>query len=123
MRYGARMAENREKSKSKQFWLSYDLGIDGDYDNLYKWLDEIGARECGDGLCSFKLDVSDEEPAGAVLRAIKNRKVKLRSKDRLYLIWRTREKLVSGKFIHGSRRNGPWTGYAVTDADVTEEEG
>jgi hypothetical protein len=103
--------------------MSYDFGIDGDYDNLYRWLDEIDARECGDGLCSFKLDVGDEEPSRAVLRVIRKRKVKLRDKDRLYLIWRTPDKLVSGKFIHGSRRNGPWTGYAVSDADETEQEG
>jgi hypothetical protein len=41
----------------KRFWLSYDLGIDGDYDGLYGWLDRIKAIECGDGLASFALDV------------------------------------------------------------------
>ncbi len=109
--------------KVKQFWLSYDLGIDGDYDNLYRWLDEIGARECGDGLCSFKLDVGNLEASEAVLQTIKKRKVKLRNKDRLYLIWRKPNTFVTGKFIYGQRKNGPWTGYAVRDADIAEEEG
>jgi hypothetical protein len=107
----------------KTLWLSYDLGIDGDYDRLYKWLDELGAVECGDGLCSFKFDLeADEQAPEIILKEIKRRKVKLREKDRLYLIWRTHDHKVMGKFICGERRNGPWTGYAVVGADGTDEE-
>ena len=28
-------------------WISYDLGVRGDYENLYSWLDTHGAKECG----------------------------------------------------------------------------
>lgn len=28
-------------------WISYDLGVSGDYENLYAWLDDHGAKECG----------------------------------------------------------------------------
>ena len=33
-----------------RFWLSYDLGINGDYDGLYRWLDRQGAKECGSSM-------------------------------------------------------------------------
>ena len=29
-------------------WISYDLGIRGDYEGLYAWLDSHRAKECGD---------------------------------------------------------------------------
>ena len=28
-------------------WISYDLGVNGDYESLYSWLDIQGAKECG----------------------------------------------------------------------------
>lgn len=31
-------------------WISYDLGVRGDYESLYSWLDAHGAKECGDFL-------------------------------------------------------------------------
>ncbi len=29
-------------------WLSFDLGVRGDYKGLYHWLDQHDAKECGD---------------------------------------------------------------------------
>lgn len=103
----------------KRFWMAYDLGIDGDYDNLYGLLDTIKAVECGDGNCSFRIDVGPKEPSSAVLALLKKNKVKLRPKDRIYLIWRRDNGTVTGKFIAGSRRRAPWSGYAV---EVSEED-
>ena len=38
----------------KFIWLSYDLGIGGDYESLYSWLDNHEAKECGDSVaCRF----------------------------------------------------------------------
>ena len=34
--------------QEQMIWLSYDLGVDGDYENLYAWLDHKEAKECGD---------------------------------------------------------------------------
>ncbi|MBK8883947.1 MAG: hypothetical protein IPN67_16675 [Bacteroidales bacterium] len=33
-------------------WISYDLGIKGDYPGLYRWLDSQKAKECGNS-CAF----------------------------------------------------------------------
>ena len=31
----------------KSVWISYNLGIKGDYQSLYEWLDNHEAKECG----------------------------------------------------------------------------
>jgi hypothetical protein len=38
-----------------RYWLSFDLGLQGDYDNLYAWLDKQGAQECGDSVATFEV--------------------------------------------------------------------
>lgn len=96
-----------------RYWLSFDLGIDGDYDSLYRWLDGIGAVECGDGFCSFLLATPNFDPPTAVLAIMRENHVNLRKRDRIYLIWRKPEGGVKGKFITGLRRRAPWSGYAV----------
>jgi hypothetical protein len=105
----------------KRFWMSYDFGIDGDYDGLYAWLDNIDAHECGDGCCSFQLDIGEKKPEAAVLGALKKNHVKLRPKDRIYLIWRREGGAVTGKFVAGSRKRAPWSGYAVQASDEDTE--
>jgi hypothetical protein len=29
-------------------WISFDLGVRGDYEGMYAWLDTHNAKECGD---------------------------------------------------------------------------
>ena len=45
---------------SEAIWLSYDLGIRGDYESLYAWLDQHNAKECGDSLAFFKFDYTHD---------------------------------------------------------------
>jgi hypothetical protein len=44
-----------------RFWLSYDLGIEGDYAPLYRWLDNVSAKDCGDSLATFLSDKTREQ--------------------------------------------------------------
>lgn len=37
-----------------KIWLSYDLGINGDYQSLYTWLDNYKAKECGDSMAIIR---------------------------------------------------------------------
>jgi hypothetical protein len=30
-----------------RYWLIYDLGLQGHYDELFAWLDQHKAKECG----------------------------------------------------------------------------
>jgi hypothetical protein len=90
-------------------WISYDLGIKGDYENLYYWLDSHKARECGDSFAyvsyNYKEDIVKE-----IQEELKS-KVTIREKDRIYLIFPKKDKWV-GRFIFGGRKVAPWEGYA-----------
>src|SRR3990172_1035619 len=95
--------------QSQVVWLSYDLSIDGDYANLYTWLDKQGARECGDNIAfllfSFKKDLVAE------LKRSLAKEVSIRKKDRVYMIFQDQGGNLKGRFIYGRRRAAPWRGY------------
>lgn len=46
--------------KDQTIWLSYDLGLKGDYPGLYAFLDAQEARECGEGLAFFKRKTEED---------------------------------------------------------------
>lgn len=101
-------------------WISYDLGVRGDYEGFYRWLDEHEAIECGDSLAflrytykrslieSLKADLSDA--------------IDLTKQTRIYLIYRDNAKKMKGVFVFGGRKAPPWTGYAtrVGQSEVDE---
>lgn len=91
-------------------WLSYDLGVDGDYENLYSWLDDKEARECGDSVAALRYEYT-EDIEEEIKKDIQQH-VTLREKDRIYMIFRDTGRL-KGKFIFGGRKKAPWSGYAV----------
>ena len=47
-------------SMKQRIWLSFDLGIKGDYESLYKWLDARKARECGDSVAYFTFEYPED---------------------------------------------------------------
>jgi len=104
----------------KAIWINFDLGVRGDYEGLYTWLDAKGAIECGDNFAFFKHDVS-EDIAENIKKEIEEN-VEVNKKTRIYAIFRDPEtKKMKGKFIFGNRKAAPWTGYAG-GSDQTEEE-
>jgi hypothetical protein len=46
-----------------RYWLIYDLGLQGHYDELFAWLDQHKAKECGDNVATF---VSNKSRQGIV---------------------------------------------------------
>ena len=103
----------------KSYWLSYDLGIKGDYNGLYTWLAKLHAIECGDSLAYFKLDnKADLEPRIAIENEIKEN-IEVTNKDRIYAIWREGAK-VKGSFICGNRKSPPWAGYGPFEPSEEE---
>jgi hypothetical protein len=38
----------------KLIWISYDLGVKGDYEGLYAWLDNHNAKECGNSIAALE---------------------------------------------------------------------
>ena len=89
-----------------RYWVSYDLGLRGNYDELYAWLDSQEAKECGESCATFVSSKSREE----IARKIKKRVGK---NARVYLIAMKQ----GGKFIIGRRRAAPWAGFAVMELD------
>lgn len=104
---------------NKTFWLSYDLGLKGDYNGLYTWLDNMSARECGANLAIFK-----KETEGNPIKAIQQdlqRYVKLQETDRIYLIYKLKDR-VKGTFLAGKRKRPPWQGYSWNTEETDEDE-
>mgnify|MGYP003293161020 FL=1 len=108
----------------KAVWLSYDLGAQGDYESLYRWLDNLGALECGDSIAYFKYMVGTDVTDDNFIETLKNdisSNIQLTKRSRFYVIWRKKSSnKVSGKFIIGNRSASPWEGFG--DKATTEEE-
>jgi hypothetical protein len=103
-------------------WLSYDLGIKGDYPGLYKWLDSHKAKECGNStayfIYEFKSEVSTELAEDLKIN------IEFKSGDRIYIIANiskdTEPPKISGKFIIGNRKASPWEGYSPVEDNVSD---
>ena len=105
----------------KAIWISFDLGVRGDYEGLYTWLDSKGAIECGDSFAFLKYDVS-----GDIVESLKREieeNVDISKKTRIYVIFRDpKTKKMKGKFIFGNRKSAPWTVYSGSQDQSEEEE-
>jgi hypothetical protein len=90
-------------------WLSYDLGVQGDYESLYAWLDKHEAVECGDSLAYFNYTHNND--LVAALRLELPKVMKITPKARIYVI-RQHQGTAKGKFVFGNRHSAPWAGSA-----------
>lgn len=101
-------------------WISFDLGVSGDYEGMYTWLDNHGAKECGDNVAFLKY-----EPQGDLVEALKKslkNSVDLTKKSRVYVIYRTEGSRLRGVFLFGKRRRAPWTGYGAAEEQESADE-
>lgn len=102
-------------------WISYDLGVGGDYEGLYSWLNSYGAKECGDSLAvityEFRHEIIDE------LKIDISTNLRTDKRTRIYVIHRDRSTdRNKGTFIFGGRRAPPWSGYAGSQSDTADDE-
>ena len=95
-------------------WMSYDLGVVGDYESLYAWLDDHNARECGNSVAWFSF--SHEGDALEYLKAEIENAVSLGKRSRIYVICLDDES-TKGRFIIGGRKGAPWDGFGMHEAD------
>lgn len=112
----------RKKSSIKSaIWVSYDLGVQGDYPGIYSWLDEHQARECGDNLAFLNYEYS-----GSLLEALTadlKKSVEITKRTRIYVIYRDQETTkMKGNFIFGGRKAAPWSGFAVAVGSSESDE-
>lgn len=100
-------------------FLSFDLGVQGDYEGLYGWLDQHKAKECGDSVACFRY-----EHSGSLIEDLKRdlrEAVSLNKKSRIYVIREEGGKM-RGTFLFGRRRDAPWTGYAPAEEQEEDSE-
>lgn len=109
----------------RNIWISYDLGIQGDYNHMYAWLDNHQAIECGDSMAFIELKIPHEmndEEFVEYLRTDLEKSISFKPGDRVYLIRRLmKQKIANGKFIIGKRKANPWEGYGDGNGDESED--
>ena len=92
--------------------LSFDLGIDGDCENMYAWLDDRKAKEFGDGMALLHYVYPDGKASlEQSLRASFEESIKFGKRSRAYILHRSEDGKITGKFIFGRQKRAPWTGY------------
>jgi hypothetical protein len=104
-------------------WISYDLGVRGDYEGLYAWLDAHDAKECGDSLAvlTFRYEGASLPDK---LKADLKKNITTDKRTRIYVVYRDpATNKNKGKFIFGSRRAAAWKGFAPSDTATVDDEG
>ena len=104
-----------EKKMKKAVWISYDLGIKGDYQGLYSWLDDHKAVECGNSIAYIQFEVKTD--LIKELTEELNLNVDFKAGDRVYIVRREVDGLktsIKGSFIKGKRKSNPWEGYGTS---------
>ena len=102
-----------------RIWLSFDLGVRGDYSSLYTWLDDNGAEECGSSVATLHFTYD-----GDLVECLKNeigRAISLSKQSRIYVIYKENGKS-KGKYIFGRRKRSPWDGYGTLDDDYGDDD-
>ena len=104
----------------RRVWMSYDLGVQGNYTGLYAWLDRRGALECGDSTAVFFY-----EHATSIKDEIASDMEGILGKDRrarIYIVYYDEDKgHVTGAFVLNGRKAAPWVGFG-TDGGETDED-
>ena len=94
-------------------WVLFDLGVAGDYEGMYAWLDSHHAKECGDSAACFWYDHPNEDLLQDMKEDLNNGVEIDVKKNRIYVI-RNVKGTMKGGFIFGRRRNAAWAGVAAT---------
>jgi hypothetical protein len=102
-------------------WISYDLGVRGDYENLYVWLDSHRAKECGDSVAVLTYRYEGSLPDR--LKADLTSSIATDKRTRIYVVYRDSDSgKLRGKFILGGRRAAAWSGYGGAMVGAADEE-
>ena len=103
----------------KVAWMSFELGVNGDYEGLYRWLDAHKARECGDSVALFWFEPKRDLPSE--IEASIKESVDISTRTRIYIIFLDKERKARGRFLFGRRKAAPWAGYAPTGPAKDDE--
>jgi hypothetical protein len=97
-------------------WLTFDLGVQGDYEGLYAWLDTHNARECGDNSAFLKYEF--QKSLLSELKRDLTKAFQVNKKTRIYVIYLDQDsQKTKGKFIFGKRKSPPWAGFGSQEEE------
>lgn len=102
-----------------RIWLSFDLGVRGDYSSLYAWLDDHGAEECGSSVATLRFTY-DSDLIESLKSEIEN-EISLSKQSRVYVVYKESGKS-KGKYIFGRRKRSPWDGYGTLRGRVDDDD-
>ena len=106
---------------TKWVWISFDLGVGGDYEGMYAWLDDHSAEECGDSVALVKNYEYSKDFVAELREDIKT-DVKLTSRARIYAFYGGDDGNVKGTWLVGRRKKAPWTGYGSLEEESSTDE-
>lgn len=110
----------------KSIWISYDLGVQGDYDHLYAWLDNHKALECGNSVAYLEYEVPDgtnDKQFFEIIKADMEKTIKFVPGNRIYVVRRITDDQKDsyfGQFFIGKRKASPWEGFGDETESVSD---
>lgn len=115
--------------KSIAIWLTYDMGVGGDFQGIYSWLDDNNAIECGNNNAFFKYSYPDniqtDKEFVDFMKADLESKIEFKPGNRIYIIRKAldsdRNSKAMGRFIIGKRKANPWEGYGTKTENSIDE--
>lgn len=99
-------------------WISFDLGIRGDFEGMYHFLDDHEAKECGDSIATFRFEYKKDLLA-ELLKELKAN-VTFDRRSRVYAIYSNANGKISGKFLIGKRKVPAWSGFGSAEHDEVD---
>jgi hypothetical protein len=103
---------NGKPAAKSRYWLSFDLGLMGNYSRVYEWLDSLGAEECGPGVATITSSKTRDQLGAEIQRILKGA-----PRARAYIISMKQ----GGRFVAGGRKAAPWEGFAASTVDSVDE--
>lgn len=103
-----------------KIWISFDLGVRGDYESLFAWLDDHGAKECG--VNAAYVEYVYEKDFVPELKAELDELMGKSSRNRVYVIHTVgKEKGAKGQWIIGGRKAAPWVGFGAGSGQEVDQ--
>jgi hypothetical protein len=103
---------NKNTPSKTRYWISFDLGLMGNYSGVYEWLDSLGAQECGPGLATITSGKSRDQLTAEIKRILKGA-----PRARAYIISMKQ----GGRFVAGARKAAQWEGFAASTVSAVDE--
>lgn len=110
------MSGKKQRARKVQVWISYDLSVGKDYDNLYKWLKSYEAFECGNSTaCLFFSKERGKKFIPSLKREIEEY-INIEEGDRMYIWYKGHKGVLCSQWIYGDTKVvAPWSKAATLD--------